>query len=131
VYQIRWPVHVAARGRVAITGRGSDTFSTLRQTETGMLENITHEAFEALIGQTVELEAGDIAFPAEVASVRVLKQSPGAQRQAFSVELQSHAAKNHGQQIYRLSHDDLGVLDLFMVPIGAGEKGIRYEIVFN
>jgi hypothetical protein len=96
-----------------------------------MLENITHESFEALIGQTVELQAGDIAFPANVESVRVLSQSGGGQRQAFSVEVQSHTAENHGQQIYRLSHSDLGNLDLFMVPIGVGEKGIRYEIVFN
>jgi hypothetical protein len=96
-----------------------------------MLENITHESFEALVGQTVSLQAGGIAFPADVASVRVQKRSPGTGRQAFSVELQSHSAENHGQQIYRLSHADLGTLDLFMVPIGADEKGIRYEIVFN
>ena len=96
-----------------------------------MLENITHESFEALIGQPVELQAGDIAFPAEVASVRVLNRIPGRERQAFSVEIQSYTAENHGQQIYRLSHAELGALELFMVPIGKGKKGIRYEIVFN
>jgi len=96
-----------------------------------MLEQITFESFKPLVGQTVELQAGDIAFQAKVESVRVLSQSGGGQRQAFSVEIQSHTKENHGQQIYRLSHSDLGAFDLFMVPIGVGEQGIRYEIVFN
>lgn len=96
-----------------------------------MLEHITHKSFEALIGEPVKLQAGDIAFEAAVESVRVLRRNPDAQRQSFSVVLQSHTAENHGQQIFRLSHAELGSLDLFMVPIGAGDKGVRYEVVFN
>jgi len=96
-----------------------------------MLEQITHESFEPLVGQTVELQAGDIRFRAEVERVTLLRKNAGQTRIPFSVELQAPDATNHGQQTYRLSHPELGELDLFLVPVGLGERGIRYEIVFN
>ena len=35
------------------------------------------------------------------------------------------------QSMYRVEHDVMGTLDLFLVPIGAEEDGLRYEAVFN
>jgi hypothetical protein len=35
------------------------------------------------------------------------------------------------QRIWRLEHDRLGELDLFLVPIGPDEHGSRFEAVFN
>lgn len=96
-----------------------------------MLEQITHESFEPLVGQTVELRAGDVSFRATIERVSLLRKNPGQARIPFSVELQAHDATNHGQQTYRLSHPALGELDLFLVPVGLAETGIRYEIVFN
>ncbi len=96
-----------------------------------MLEDITHKSFESLVGETVGLKAGDARFQANVESVRLLGQNPGQGRQSFSVELQAHDATNHGQQIYQLSHPDLGDLSLFLVPMGPGERGMCYEIIFN
>jgi len=96
-----------------------------------MLEGITHESFESLLGETVDLKAGELSFKADVESVSLLRQNPGQERQPFSLVLQAHDASNHGQQTYQLSHPDLGVLALFMVPIGPGEEGMRYEVVFN
>ncbi len=96
-----------------------------------MLEQITFESFKPLVGQTVELQARDVSFRAEVEGVTLLGKNPDQTRVPFSVELQSHDATNHGQRIYRLSHPVLGDLDLFLVPVGKGERGIRYEIVFN
>ena len=61
----------------------------------------------------------------------MLRQSPDQDRQPFSVVLQAHDANNHGQQMYQLSHPDLGIVSLFLVPLGSGEKGMRYEIMFN
>lgn len=96
-----------------------------------MLEGITHKSFESIIGETVDLQAGEVKFQAEVEAVSMLLQSPGQERQPFSVLLQAHNASNHGQNTYRLSHTGLGELDLFLVPIGMGKDGIRYEVVFN
>ncbi|MDX6508976.1 MAG: hypothetical protein QOG81_728, partial [Gaiellaceae bacterium] len=35
------------------------------------------------------------------------------------------------QQIYRFDHDELGTLEIFIVPIGTDEGGVRYEAVFT
>lgn len=35
------------------------------------------------------------------------------------------------QGIYRLEHDQLGTIDLFLVPIGKDGDGYQYEAVFN
>jgi hypothetical protein len=96
-----------------------------------MLDEITHESFDSLVGKTLDVQLGEVCFQADVAKVRLLQQNPGAVRQSFAVELHAYDASNHGQQMYLLSHPDLGDLNLFMVPIGPGDKGMRYEIVFN
>jgi len=96
-----------------------------------MLEGITHQSFESVVGETVDLKAGEDSFQADVEAISLLRKNSGQERQPFSVVLQAHDANNHGQQMYQLSHPDLGVLSLFMVPVGPGEKGMRYEIVFN
>jgi hypothetical protein len=96
-----------------------------------MLEKITHKSFESIVGESVELKAGEASFRAEVEAVNLLRQNPGQERQPFSVILQACDTENHGQQSYQLTHPDLGVLSLFLVPVGPGEAGMRYEIVFN
>lgn len=35
------------------------------------------------------------------------------------------------QYTYPLHHSELGVCDIFLVPVGLEEKGYRYEAVFN
>jgi hypothetical protein len=35
------------------------------------------------------------------------------------------------QAIYRLEHPALGAMDVFLVPVGRGAEGVRYEAVFN
>ena len=96
-----------------------------------MLEEIDHTTFESLVGETVDLQAGDVKFQADIESVSLLKQNPDLVRQPFTVELQAHESISHRQQMYELSHPDLGELDLFIVPVGPGERGMCYEIVFN
>jgi hypothetical protein len=96
-----------------------------------MLEGITYESFESIVGKTVDLRAGEVSFQADVQEVRLLRQNPGQERQPFSVVLQAHDANNHGQQTYQLSHPNLGDLNLFLVPLGPGDTGMRYEFIFN
>ena len=35
------------------------------------------------------------------------------------------------QATYTFDHDELGLLDLFVVPVGRDETGVSYEAVFN
>jgi hypothetical protein len=35
------------------------------------------------------------------------------------------------QKIYSFDHDQMGVFDLFLVPVSGDQNGFRYEAVFN
>jgi len=35
------------------------------------------------------------------------------------------------QSTYRMEHDQLGQLEMFIVPVGKEQRGYRYEAVFN
>ena len=52
-----------------------------------MLDEITHESFDSLVGKTLDVQLGEVCFQADVAKVRLLQQNPGAVRQSFAVEL--------------------------------------------
>lgn len=70
--------------------------------------------------QTVELE---------LISVTDTGSSP---RQAqFSLVFQGPPNGPAAQNIFRLDHQKLGALDLFLVPIGRNKDGFQYEAIFN
>jgi len=35
------------------------------------------------------------------------------------------------QRLYRLEHDGMGTLSIFLVPVGKDASGVRYQAVFN
>ena len=35
------------------------------------------------------------------------------------------------QQVFHLSHDQMGEFDIFLVPVSGDQRGYRYEAVFN
>lgn len=49
----------------------------------------------------------------------------------FSLFFQGPAEVFLPQRIYRLTHAEMGDLQLFLVPVGQNERGFRYESVFN
>lgn len=61
---------------------------------------------------------------------RSLPPAPG-RRAGFSLLFRSAGPGHLPQATYRLDHDDLGTLELFLVPIGPRDGGMCYEAVFN
>ena len=55
-----------------------------------------------------------------------------SQRQggAFSLVFRAAAEADAPQGTYRLDNEHLGRLEVFLVPLGADEEGMRYEAVF-
>ncbi len=51
--------------------------------------------------------------------------------ESFALLLQGPGAFVLPQRIYTLTHDRLGTLDLFLVPVGQDTHGTYYEVVFN
>jgi hypothetical protein len=55
----------------------------------------------------------------------------GGGRTPFSLVFRSPPGAALPQRIYRVRHEELGVLDLFLVPIGPDAEGMCYEAVFS
>jgi hypothetical protein len=53
-----------------------------------------------------------------------------AGRRPFSLIFRSAGSRYLPQRTYSIEHAALGRLDLFLVPIGPDEGGIRYQAIF-
>ena len=95
-----------------------------------MTVHLTHEALSKNLNSkfTVCLEK-DQSFELELIELSEHKLSSMQERFAFV--LLGPTDKFLGQGMRHFQHALLGELDLFLVPIGQDEKGLRYEVVFN
>ena len=70
----------------------------------------------------------------ELRLVEVKGYVPGANEESgmerFSIFLDG-ARVCLPQGVYRLKHEQMGELDIFLVPVSAEQDGFRYEAVFN
>ena len=97
-----------------------------------MLDNLTVEDFQSLEGREVQLRFGDHAEAARVLSTRQGKSVPEGHRLPFSLILRAGTGERYWPQgTYVFVHPRHGELELFMVPIGPDEQGMRYEISFS
>lgn len=51
-------------------------------------------------------------------------------RQPFTLHFHGPLEPVRPQSTYRLDHESIGPIDLFLVPLGPDEAGMRYESVF-
>jgi hypothetical protein len=87
------------------------------------------DVFRLAVDETTTIEARLIeATPSSAASA---SSPPNERRAPFSLVFRGPDSPPLSQRIYRLEHPELGVLDVFLVPIGQDAGGMRYEAVFN
>ena len=91
------------------------------------------DAYEACLNQVFTLTDGDYRDEFELISVDRLAgaEVAGERKQAFSLVFQSRSDTVLEQRIYTLDNAELGELQIFLVPIGKDEAGVRYEAVFS
>jgi hypothetical protein len=53
------------------------------------------------------------------------------QNEPFSLVLETPGDTVYEQNTYMMQNKELGELTLFLVPIGADKKGVRYEAIFT
>lgn len=96
-----------------------------------MLDNLTHASFENLEDKSFEIDFGDAGK--QTATLErtsgFSEAAPKGHREPFSVFLRVKAPAE--QQIYTVHHRELGVLDLFLVPLEENEEGVLFEAVFT
>lgn len=94
------------------------------------LADFTEATFSPYVGQTFRIgEEGD-----RVTETRLVETStfgPGHRRAQFSLVFRAPEDVVLPQRIYRVEHHQLGVFELFLVPIGPDGEGMRYEAVFT
>lgn len=95
------------------------------------LDAVTAATFAPLRGSVFRISPGERP-PFDVELVTVWEaEHHGRSRLQFSLTFRGGPDPPLPQRIYRVEHDELGALDLFLVPIGPDDVGQRYEAVFT
>lgn len=101
-----------------------------------MLENLTSADFAPLVNQGFQISAeGMESVTAVLIDLSELGSEPGkddiATRRAFSLVFRIAGDTYLPQQIYKVEHEKLGGLDIFLVPLGPDKVGMKYEAMFT
>ena len=86
------------------------------------------EAFAGCVGDLFRLEGNGQKLEAELVEAEPLGEDRG---RPFALLFRVEDGPTLPQKIYPLEHDRLGRLDLFLVPVGPDEVGMRYEAIFS
>lgn len=99
------------------------------------LDHLAKDDFDPHVGDEFQLDVdGDQTLPLELVSSHPLSSDTveSATRTPFSLIFRSPGEQRHApQRIYTVRHPELGAMEIFLVPIGPDEGGMRYEAVFT
>ena len=95
-----------------------------------MLDTLTCEDFESHLNSPFDMTAGDATMVLELIEVKRLPQQART-RQPFSLLFRGGGTTVWPQGIYHLSRAGLDEIDIFLVPVGKDESGVRYEAIFS
>jgi hypothetical protein len=100
---------------------GVDTIAPMRP-----LETLTAADFAPLRGDRFRIAPDDATpFDAELIEITEIPREPGG-RTPFSIVFRGGPDPPLPQRIYRVQHEGLGLMEIFLVPIASD----RYEAVF-
>ena len=96
------------------------------------LDQVTPASFSAHVGSAFQVRvSGSETVDAELISVTPFATAAkGPRSEPFSLLFCVRSAKLP-QQVYHLAHAVMGELEVFLVPVGLDERGLRMEAVFN
>ncbi|MGN6814980.1 MAG: DUF6916 family protein [Solirubrobacterales bacterium] len=95
------------------------------------MPELTLDTFTPAVGQTFTV-GGDGGAKVELLLVEATPKDAGPQapRPPFSLLFQGPAEPFMTQATYRFEHVSLGVMEIFIVPLGRDEHGTTYEAFF-
>jgi hypothetical protein len=97
-----------------------------------MLQDLTHSSFEEQLNTPFRVHFGGEA-PLEIVLFEVKLHEPhnGPRKQPFSLYFRGPHRAVLSQAIYRVEHDRMAPMDIFLVTVGPDPQGMCYEAVFN
>ncbi|HMJ25115.1 MAG TPA: hypothetical protein VK475_04780 [Pyrinomonadaceae bacterium] len=98
-----------------------------------MAASLTEQEFSQHVGTQFQLSLDDQPIELKLSQVKGYLAGPNEHdgMERFSVFFEGPAAPQLQQTVYRLSHEQMGEFDIFLVPIAKVGEGFRYEAVFN
>lgn len=98
-----------------------------------MVDKITVADFQPYLNQNFSIRfTPDVIQSSELTRVSIWGNDSDKFRQPFTLEFETGLTqKYYLQGTFVLVHPTMGELGLFMVPIGHGTKGMRYEVVIS
>lgn len=94
-----------------------------------MLEKLTRETFAEHLNTTCRIHDESFALDAELIEANEIQSSPTQEQ--FSIIFRGPAEPPLTQGIHKIEHDQIGTLELFLVPVGEDDEGLYYEAYFN
>ncbi|MEK6302343.1 MAG: hypothetical protein AABO41_16660 [Acidobacteriota bacterium] len=95
-----------------------------------MLEKLTKETFDENLNTRFRMMLdGAATLELELIEVRPGRSTP--RQEQFSLLFRAPQDIPLQQGMFRLEHDTLGAIDLFLVPVRKDEQAYYYEAVFN
>jgi hypothetical protein len=93
------------------------------------LASLTAEDFRARLQEAFALTVPGSTLELALAEVEELGEA--ASRRAFSLRFIGPSKPILPQAIYRLDNAAMGAMEIFLVPLGPRDGGMRYEAVFT
>jgi hypothetical protein len=94
------------------------------------LRSVTSQTFAEQLNTRFSIESGPSdAEEMELIEATEKQSSPTQEQFSLIFRAASDTVPNQGQ--YTMKHEKLGVLELFLVPVGKDDKGLYYEAFFN
>lgn len=95
-----------------------------------MLEKLKKETFDENLNTRFRMML-DGAAPMEVELIEVRPGRSTPRQEQFTLLFRAPQDAPAQQGMFRLEHDKIGAIDLFLVPVRQNEQGLYYEAVFN
>jgi hypothetical protein len=99
-----------------------------------MLESFEVGTFAPRLGETFRVQSADAEWT-ELTLIEAIALGDGApaeeRRAPFSIVFRGAREPVLPQKIYQVEHVAIGAFELFLVPIGPDQEGMRYEAVFG
>ncbi|HVT12561.1 MAG TPA: hypothetical protein VHE55_09855 [Fimbriimonadaceae bacterium] len=98
------------------------------------LDQVTVETFQPHVGSEFRLAMQEGQPPIAMLTLQGAtpsKYKPDSGRVPFSLFFDGPAQPALGQDVYCLSHDSLGDMTIFIVPVSGDSQSRRYQAVFS
>ncbi|MGZ8812095.1 MAG: DUF6916 family protein [Thermoanaerobaculia bacterium] len=100
------------------------------------LDTVTIDTFAPLVNTTFRVQHDDGVTEMRLTQVTSFldgkrRRHAKAKRDPFNLIFLGPADRVLPQRTYRFTHDVVGELDIFIVPVGRDEEGTEYEAVFT